>query len=91
MSGEARMTHVSIDGSGAPHDRDWFAQYIRARLMGNATDAERSVYLTSEEGAAIAFLLDELAAIYKDEDLGEVARLASERIAASVYRVRRDE
>lgn len=83
--GQARKTHVSIDGSGQPHDRDWYAGYVRARFHSRQTDTARSIELNSEEAAALILLMDELAGIYATEELGRVAKMMSERLASAVY------
>lgn len=83
---EARKTHVSIDGSGRTHDREWFAEYVRERFQSAQCDPQRSVQLTSEEAAAVVFLLDELAGVYSTEALGRIAKLVSKELAGRLYR-----
>jgi len=65
------------DTDGNPIDR---AQYA-ARLEKQLTDTDRSgnLTVTNTEAQVVAELLDELAAVYENEDLGRLARVMALR------------
>ena len=67
-----RPTAAARDESGNPLNRDEYAVQLRARLTGEGTSRV----------AVAALLLDELAAIYRGEDLGELAHDVSLLLAA---------
>jgi hypothetical protein len=66
-----RPTAAARDESGNPLNRDEYAVLLRARLTGE--DASAGATPTAARMAVAASLLDELAAVYRGEDLGELA------------------
>ena len=75
----ARVTATVRDFDNRPLDRDDYASHLEARA-GRGLRDERLALLSSEEGQAVAALLDELAGVYRDEDLGRLARTLAVRI-----------
>jgi hypothetical protein len=75
----ARLTATVRDLDNRPLDRDDYASHLEARA-GRGLHDERMPLLSSEEGQAVAALLDELAGVYRNEDLGRLARTLAVRI-----------
>ena len=75
----ARVTATVRDLGDRPLDRDDYASHLESRA-GRGLRDERVPLLSSEEGQAVAALLDELAGVYRNEDLGRLARTLAVRI-----------
>ncbi|NED96524.1 hypothetical protein G1H11_14535 [Phytoactinopolyspora alkaliphila] len=74
-----RPTAAMRDRAGNPVNRDDFAAQLRLR-MEQADDAAPAV-LTRGQATVIARLLDELAGVYKAEDLGALAHDLSQMLS----------
>ena len=73
MSAPARVT-ASVRGvDGRPLSRDDYAAHLQARAELGRGEQRRPL-LGDEEAQAVAALLDELAGVYRGEDLGRLAR-----------------
>jgi hypothetical protein len=61
------------DRAGNPVNRDDYAAQLGAQLGEDSQPAGSSPLLTRAQAAVVARLLDELAGVYRDEDLGKLA------------------
>jgi hypothetical protein len=61
------------DRSGNPVDRDDYVAQLRAQLGKYSEPTGSSAVLTAAQADVVARLLDELAGVYRDEDLGKLA------------------
>jgi len=68
-----RPTAAARDKAGDPLDRDEYAVLLRARLTGDGGSAEPTAALTAAQVAVAVSLLEELAGVYRGEDLGTLA------------------
>lgn len=69
---------ASVRGrSGNPLDRDEYAESLGKLLADGDRSVGRPVTLTAAQAAVAARLLDELAGVYRGEDLGGLARRLS--------------
>jgi hypothetical protein len=68
-----RPTAAARDQAGNPLNRDEYAVILRARLTEEDRPTGTALTLTAAHAAVVARLLDELAAVYRDEDLGTLA------------------
>lgn len=69
-----RPTAGIKDSAGNPLNRDEYAADLRSRLTRDAGPAAPApLTLTAGQAGVIARLLDELAGVYRDEDLGTLA------------------
>jgi hypothetical protein len=68
-----RPTAAARDGFGNPLDRDAYTERLRGRLADDRS-GRPMLMLTAAEAAVTARLLDELAGVYRGEDLGACAR-----------------
>jgi hypothetical protein len=76
-----RPTATARDRAGNPLDRDEYAARLRAQLgEGSSTTKSSPPVLTHGQAEAIARLLDELAGVYRSEDLGTLAGELSQMI-----------
>ena len=70
--------------TGLPLDRGEFTAQLLARLARESLDAggapTRSAFLSAAEAETIAELLDELAGVFPDEELGQLAGTLSARM-----------
>jgi hypothetical protein len=73
-------TATARDQSGNPLNRDAYAEQLRAWLNDDGRPTEASQVLTSAEAAVVARLLEELAGVYRGENLGELARELAKRL-----------
>ncbi len=69
------------DRVGNPLNRDEYAAYLRARLAEGGPIAAAHRMLTAAEAEVVARLLDELAGVYRGEQLGALARELSALVA----------
>lgn len=69
-----RPTATARDRSGNPLNRDEYAAHLRAQLADASRSAAQPPALTAAQAAVVARLLDELSGVYRDEDLGTLAR-----------------
>jgi hypothetical protein len=68
-----RPTAGVRDHAGNPLNRDEYAERLRERLGDGGRSAGQPTLLTAAQAAVAARLLDELAGVYRDEDLGLLA------------------
>ena len=68
----ARPTAAARGTEGDPRDRDEYAAALRGKLAAAEGSAD-PMTLTTGQATVIALLLDELAGVYRDEDLGGLA------------------
>ena len=68
----ARPTAAARGTGGDPRDRDEYAAALRGKLAA-AEGSTDPMARTAGQAAVIALLLDELAGVYRDEDLGRLA------------------
>ncbi|MGE5827121.1 MAG: hypothetical protein ACM30G_02005 [Micromonosporaceae bacterium] len=68
-----RPTAAARDQAGNPLDRDEYTVVLRARLPAAIRPQGAARTLTAEHAAVVARLLDELAGVYRGEDLGTLA------------------
>jgi len=66
-----RPTAAARDGAGNPLNRDKYAQVLRARLAEDAGSTAPA--LTTAQVAVAISLLEELAGVYRGEDMGTLA------------------
>ena len=71
-TGPPRPTATARDRGGNPLDRDEYAERLRAGLDDRVRGLPRT--LTGAQADVVARLLDELAGVYRDENLGRLAR-----------------
>ena len=74
-----RPTATARDLAGNPLNRDDFAAHLREQLEASPT-AEPAARLTPGQADVVARLLDELAGVYRGEDLGSLAEALSRMI-----------
>jgi len=75
-----RPTATARDRADNPLNRDDYAAQLRAQLGEHMPTTESSLVLTHGQAEAIARLLDELAGVYRGEDLGTLAGELAEMI-----------
>lgn len=75
-----RPTATSRDRAGNPLNRDDHAAQLRGRLSEGSPTTGSSPALTHAQADVIARLLDELAGVYRGEDLGTLAGALSQMI-----------
>jgi hypothetical protein len=75
-----RPTATARDRAGNPLNRDDYAAQLRARLGEGSPTVGSSPVLTHGQAEAVARLLDELAGVYRGEDLGALAGALSRMI-----------
>lgn len=68
-----RPTATARDSANNPLNRDDYAADLRTRLTEGGQPSDRGTALTLGQAAVIARLLDELAGVYRGEDLGTLA------------------
>lgn len=68
-----RPTAAARDKAGNPLNRDEYAVILRARLAEDGGSTERTTALTGAQVAVAISLLEELAGVYRGEDLGTLA------------------
>jgi hypothetical protein len=68
-----RPTAAARDKAGNPLNRDEYAVILRARLAADGGSTERTPALTGAQVAVAISLLEELAGVYRGEDLGTLA------------------
>ena len=73
-----RPTATARDRAGNPLNRDDYAARLLAQLVEDTAGTGGPKTLTAGQAYAVARLLDELAGVYRDEDLGALARQMSE-------------
>ena len=73
-----RPTATARDHAGNPLNRDDYAAQLRARLGEDPDVTGSHTALTDAQASVAARLLDELAGVYKGEDLGALAREMSQ-------------
>ncbi|HEY9377823.1 MAG TPA: hypothetical protein VIQ02_12100 [Jiangellaceae bacterium] len=61
------------DRAGNPVNRDDYVAQLRAQLGEDSQPTGSSLILTRAQTIVVARLLDELAGVYRDEDLGKLA------------------
>jgi hypothetical protein len=69
-----RPTAAIRDRSGNPLNRDDYAAQLRAQLAESGRSAGHRPTLTAGQAEVVARLLDELAGVYRGENLGALAR-----------------
>ena len=80
LSTPRRLTAMVRGTDGQPLERDEYAESLRVELelhggrAGGDALAERQLRLSDGQAGVAAALLDELAGVYRDEDLGRLAR-----------------
>lgn len=81
-----RPTAGIRDSAGNPLNRDDYAAHLRSRL---GADSDSALTVGAGQAEVIARLLDELAGVYRDEDLGilasELSELLSDQVAGRGY------
>jgi hypothetical protein len=75
-----RPTATARDRAGNPLNRDDYAAHLRAQLHEDKPTTASSPVLTHGQAEVIARLLDELAGVYRGEDLGTLADVLSQMI-----------
>ena len=75
-----RPTAAARDRAGNPLNRDDYAAHLRAQLSEGSPTTGSSPVLTHGQADVIARLLDELAGVYRGEDLGTLAGALSQMI-----------
>ena len=75
-----RPTATARDRAGNPLNRDDYAAQLRARLGEGSPTTGSSPVLTQGQADVVARLLDELAGVYRGEDLGTLAGALSQMI-----------
>jgi hypothetical protein len=75
-----RPTRTARGSDGNPVNRDEYAAQLRAKLGEDSHVNDPRAVLTRGQAGAVARLLDELAGIYRSEELGELARELSEML-----------
>ena len=73
-----RPTATALDGAGNPLNRDDYAAQLRAQLGEDSRGTGSHGVSTGAQANVVARLLDELAGVYRGEDLGELAREMSQ-------------
>ncbi|HEU4542462.1 MAG TPA: hypothetical protein VFR23_15145 [Jiangellaceae bacterium] len=73
-----RPTATVRDRAGNPVNRDEYAAQLRARLGEGTQGTGSHQVLRRAEAGVVARLLDELAGVYRGEDLGTLAREMSQ-------------
>jgi hypothetical protein len=68
-----RPTAAARDNAGNPLNRDEYAVLLRARLTDDGGSTQRTTVLTAAQVAVAISLLEELAGVYRGEDLGTLA------------------
>ncbi len=68
-----RPSATARDRAGNPLNRDDYAAQLRARLDEGSRTAGSTVVLTGAQADVVVRLLDELAGVYRGEDLGSLA------------------
>jgi len=61
------------DRAGNPVNRDDYVAHLRARLVEGSQETVSPPVLTRAQAHVVARLLDELAGVYRGEDLGALA------------------
>lgn len=74
-----RLTAMVRGLGGRPLDRDEYARHLAGEAPATAWE-RRVPILSVQEAQAVAALLDELAGVYREEDLGHFARELAVRI-----------
>ena len=69
-----RPTATVRDRAGNPLNRDEYAVRLRAQLTDDGWSTGQLPLLTAAQAAVVARLLDELAGVYRGENLGALAR-----------------
>jgi hypothetical protein len=75
-----RPTATARDQAGNPLNRDDYAAHLRAQLALATPTTGSSPMLTRAQAEAVARLLDELAGVYRGEDLGNLAGVLAQMI-----------
>lgn len=75
-----RPTATARDRAGNPLNRDDYAAQLRAQLGEDPRGAGSHSVPTDAQANVVARLLDELAGVYRGEDLGELAREMSQML-----------
>ncbi len=73
-----RPTATARDRGGNPLNRDDYAARLLAQLVEDSAGTGAPPSLTTAQAQVVARLLDELAGVYRGEDLGALARQMSE-------------
>jgi hypothetical protein len=79
-----RPTATARDRAGNPLNRDDYAAQLRAQLGEDSRVTGSHSVPTGAQANVVARLLDELAGIYRGEDLGELAREMSQMLDARI-------
>ena len=79
-----RPTAAARDRVGGPLNRDEYAERLRALLSESSRPTGQQLTLTVAQAEVVARLLDELAGVYRDEDLGALARELSTMLDANI-------
>ena len=79
-----RPTAAIRDGVGNPLNRDEYAQRLRAVLGESGPPTKPQPGLTIAQAEVVARLLDELAGVYRDEELGALARELSKLLDPNI-------
>jgi hypothetical protein len=75
-----RPTAAARDQAGNPLNRDDYAAHLRSQLGAVSPTTDPSSVLTRAQADVVARLLDELAGVYRGEDLGTLAGVLSRMI-----------
>lgn len=75
-----RPTATARDRAGNPLNRDDYAAHLRAQLGERSPTTGSSPVLTPAQADVVARLLDELAGVYRGEDIGTLAGALSRMI-----------
>jgi hypothetical protein len=76
-----RPTAAIRDAVGNPLNHDEYAQRLRTLLGESGSSTKPQPALTVAQAEVVARLLDELAGVYRDEELGALARELSQLLA----------
>jgi hypothetical protein len=68
-----KPTAHARDSSGNPVNRDLYAERLRAQLGKESLPTDTARVLEPAQSHVVARLLDELAGVYRDEELGRLA------------------
>ena len=84
-AGPPRPTSAARDRSGNPLDRDEYTRGPRERLADSDRSAGRTVMVTAAQAVVAARLLDELAGVYRGENLGTLAHELSAMLDSRLH------
>lgn len=68
-----RPTAAARDAAGNPVNRDVYAEQLRAQLAKESLDTDPPTLLEAAQSHVVARLLDELAGVYRGEEIGALA------------------